>query len=46
MQDFLVGLESSDNLEDVCRKIIENLKPTVPKVEKHGGEKGKEKFVY
>eukprot|EP00794_Sanderia_malayensis_P012759 gene12759-14068_t len=38
-QDFLVGLESTENLEDVCGKIMEKLKSVVPKSEKLGGEK-------
>ena len=39
--DFLVNLGDNDNLEDVCQKIMSNLKPVVENVDKHGGEKGK-----
>lgn len=37
--DFLVGIDDSLNLESVCDKIMENLKPVVQNVIKHGGEK-------
>ena len=38
--DFLINLKDEDNLEDVCQKIMSNLKPVVDNVSKHGGENG------
>lgn len=38
--DFLVNLGDDDNLEDVCQKIMSNLKPVVQNLNKHGGETG------
>ena len=43
--DFLVGIDDSLNLESVCDKIMENLKPVVQNVIKHGGEKGAKNIV-
>ena len=39
--DFLVGLDEATNIEDVCKTILDNLKPAVSKAEKLGGESSK-----
>ena len=43
--DFLVNLGDEENLNDVCEKIMSDLKPVVENVSKHGGEKGKQKYL-
>eukprot|EP00795_Rhopilema_esculentum_P005259 gene5259-406_t len=37
-QDFLVNISDDDNLGEICKNIINRLKPIADHVEKHGGE--------